>query len=119
MDSGLNEQKPSYERVRYMRLLVFFDLPVESAAQKKSYRLFRRFLIKDGYLMLQESVYAKLVTNDGAAGAAIMRLRKHRPSGGLVQVLKVTEKQFSTMDYITGNREAYDEIDTLEEFLVL
>ena len=48
-----------------------------------------------------------------------MRLRKHRPPEGLVQVLKVTEKQFATMEYVTGNREAYDEVDTMEEFLVL
>lgn len=106
-------------RVRFMRLLVFFDLPVESVSQRKEYRLFRKFLIKDGYLMLQESVYAKLVVNEGAAGASIMRLRKNRPPEGLVQVLKVTEKQFATMDYITGNREGYDEVDTMEEFVVL
>ncbi len=106
-------------RVRYMRLLVFFDLPVETAAQRKAYRLFRKHLIKDGFLMLQESVYVKLVVNDGAAGATIMRLRKTRPSEGLIQVLKITEKQFATMDYITGNREAYDEVDTMEEFVVL
>lgn len=106
-------------RIRYMRLLVFFDLPVVTAKQRKEYRLFRKHLIKDGYLMLQESVYAKLVTNDGSAGAAIMRLRKKRPPEGLVQVLKVTEKQFATMTYITGNRDAYDELDTMEEFVVL
>lgn len=106
-------------RVRFMRLLVFFDLPIETATQRKEYRLFRKFLIKDGYLMMQESVYAKLVVNDGAAGASVMRLRKHRPPEGLVQVLKVTEKQFATMDYITGNRDAYDEVDTMEEFVVL
>ena len=69
--------------------------------------------------MLQESVYAKLVINEGAAGAAVMRLRKHRPPNGLVQVLKITEKQFSTMEYITGNRESYNEVDTMEEFMVL
>lgn len=109
----------SQYRFRYMRLLVFFDLPVETAAQRKDYRLFRKHLIKDGFLMLQESVYAKLVTNEGAAGAVVMRLRKHRPPQGLVQVLKVTEKQFATMEYITGNREAYDEVDTMEEFLIL
>lgn len=109
----------SQYRFRYMRLLVFFDLPVETAAQRKDYRLFRKHLIKDGFLMLQESVYAKLVINEGAAGAVVMRLRKHRPSHGLVQVLKVTEKQFATMEYITGNREAYDEVDTMEEFLIL
>ena len=61
-----------------MRLMVFFDLPVETASQRREYRLFRKFLIKDGYLMLQESVYAKLVVNDGAAGASPTRLQPHR-----------------------------------------
>ena len=54
-------------KVRYMRLIVFFDLPVKTAKQRKDYRQFRKFLLKDGYLQLQESVYAKLVVNDGAA----------------------------------------------------
>lgn len=109
----------SQGRMRYMRLVVFFDLPVETAAQRKEYRLFRKFLIKDGYLMVQESVYAKLATNDGTADSALLRMKKHRPTDGLVQVLKVTEKQFATMIYITGKREAYDEIDTMEELVVI
>ena len=49
----------------------------------------------------------------------MQRLRKHRPPAGLVQVLRVTESQYSTMEYITGNRESYEEIDTMEELLVL
>lgn len=102
-----------------MRLMVFFDLPNETAKQRKEYRLFRKHLLKEGYLMLQESVYAKLVTNEGAAGAAVARLLKHRPPEGLVQVLKVTERQFETMVYITGTREVYDEVDTMEELLIL
>lgn len=106
-------------RVRYMRLLVFFDLPVETAKQRKEYRRFRKFLLKEGYLMLQESVYVKLVTNDGNAGSAIQKMRKNRPLQGLIQVLKITERQFETMVFITGNKDSYDEVDTLEEFLVL
>lgn len=102
-----------------MRLIAFFDLPTDTPGQRKDYRLFRTFLLKDGYLMLQESVYAKLVINDGVAGYAVQRLRKHRPPAGLVQVLKVTESQFSTMEYITGNRDAYDEVDTTEELMIL
>lgn len=102
-----------------MRLVVFFDLPVDTARQRKDYRLFRKFLIKDGYLMLQESVYAKLVVNDGAATASMSRLRKNKPPKGLVQVLRVTESQFATMEYITGERASYDEVDTMEELLVL
>jgi CRISPR-associated protein Cas2 len=102
-----------------MRVFVFFDLPVDTATQRKEYRTFRKYLIKEGYLMLQESVYAKLTINDNNADAAIVRLKKHRPSFGLVQVLKVTEKQFATMVYIVGNRGAYDEVDTMEEFIVI
>ena len=85
----------------------------------QDYRIFRKFLLKDGFLPLQESVYAKLVVNDAAAGSAIARVRKNRPPSGLVQILKVTESQFATMDYITGDRPAYEEIDTMEELLIL
>ena len=104
------------ERVRYMRLVLFFDLPVET---RKDYRLFRKFIMKDGFLPLQESVYAKLVVNDASAESAIARVRKNRPPAGLVQVLKVTENQFATMEYITGERPDYEEVDTMEELLIL
>lgn len=48
------------ERVRFMRLMVFFDLPTETAPQRREYNRFHRFLLKNGYLMLQKSVYTKL-----------------------------------------------------------
>ena len=102
-----------------MRLIVFFDLPVETAKQRKDYRLFRKYLIKEGYLMVQESVYAKLTTTEAASSAAIERLKKNRPPVGLVQVLKVTEKQYATMVYVTGERADCDEIDTMEDLVVI
>lgn len=102
-----------------MRLIVFFDLPVQTAKQRKDYRLFRKFLLKDGYLQLQESVYAKLVVNDGIASAAVARLRKNRPPAGLVQVMRVSEAAYATMEFITGDRKVYDEVDTTEELLIL
>lgn len=107
------------ERVRYMRLMLFFDLPVKTSKQRKDYRTFRKFLLKDGFLQLQESVYSKLVINDAMAGSSINRVRKNRPPEGLVQILKVTENQYSTMDYITGSRADYEEVDTTEELLVI
>ena len=107
------------DRVRYMRLVLFFDLPVKTAKQRKDYRVFRKFLLKDGFLQLQESVYSKLVINDALANSSVNRVRKNRPPEGLVQVLKVTENQYSTMDYIVGSRAEYEEIDTTEELLVL
>ena len=48
-----------------------------------------------------------------------MCIRDSRPPAGLVQALKVTEKQFAGMEFITGSRQSYSELDTLEEFVVL
>ena len=49
-----------------MRVLVFFDLPVVTGENKKEYRRFRKYLLKNGFLMLQESVYCKLALNGTA-----------------------------------------------------
>ncbi len=46
-----------------MRVIVFFDLPVGTSAQRRSYNQFRRMLVKAGFLMMQESVYTKLALN--------------------------------------------------------
>ena len=85
-----------------MRILVFFDLPVLSLEQRRDYRSFRKFLIKDGFIMLQESVYCKMVLNESAAKSVVEQVKKNRPEDGLVQLLTVTEKQFSKMEYIVG-----------------
>lgn len=102
-----------------MRLVVFFDLPVLTAAQRKSYRKFRKFLIKDGYVMMQESVYSKMVLDGTIADATIARLRRNRPAQGLVQVLRVTEKQFSGMVEIVGTRKGSSVVDSADRLLVL
>lgn len=102
-----------------MRLIVFFDLPMETYAQKRSYADFRRFLLNDGYLMMQKSVYVKLIINDQNASAVIARLKLHKPHYGLVQLLKVTEKQYTNIEYISGNSKSHNVIDTLESILIL
>ena len=85
-----------------MRVIVFFDLPVETNEDKRNYRKFRTFLIKNGFLMLQESVYAKLSLNYTHTEQIMSEVRKNKPQKGSVQVLTVTEKQFSKMEHITG-----------------
>ena len=67
--------------------------------------------------MLQESVYCKLAQNDTAADTLIDNLRKNKPSAGLVQVMKLTEKQFSRMEYIVG--ESKTEVLNTDERLVI
>ena len=50
-----------------MRVIVFFDLPTESLDDRREYRKFRKFLVKKGFLMMQESVYSKIALNQTAA----------------------------------------------------
>ena len=102
---------------RYMRVVVLFDLPITTDQAKREYRQFRKYLVKSGYLMLQESVYCKLAQNDTAADTLIDNLRKNKPSSGLVQVMKLTEKQFSRMEYIVG--ESKNEVLNSDERLVI
>ena len=101
-----------------MRILVMFDLPVGTESEKKNYRLFRKYLIKSGFLMLQESVYCKIAQNTTVADAIIANVRKNRPDDGLVQVLKITEKQYSRMEYIVGESKS-DVLDSDERLVVL
>ena len=101
-----------------MRILVMFDLPVGTESERKNYRLFRKYLIKSGFLMLQESVYCKIAQNTTVADAIIANVRKNRPDDGLVQVLKITEKQYSRMEYIVGESKT-DVLDSDERLVVL
>ena len=87
---------------RFMRIIVFFDLPTITDKDRREYRRFRKFLIKSGFMMLQESINSKLATNDSAAEAIITSVRSDKPEDGLVQVLRITEKQFARMEYIVG-----------------
>lgn len=87
-----------------MRVIIFFDLPTESLENKRAYRTFRKFLIKKGFLMLQESVYCKLALNQTVSNAIIDSVKKNRPADGLVQLLVITEKQFAKMEYICGEK---------------
>lgn len=103
---------------RYMRILVMFDLPVGTEAERKNYRMFRKHLIKSGFLMLQESVYCKIAQNSTMADAIISNVKKNRPDHGLVQVLKITEKQYSKMEYIVGESKS-DVLNSDERLVIL
>ena len=101
-----------------MRVIVFFDLPVLTEKNRKEYREFRKFLIKSGFLILQESVYCKLAQNSTVADTIQENVRKNKPSSGLVQLLRVTEKQYAKMDFIVGESNS-KVLDSDERLVVL
>lgn len=101
-----------------MRMLIFFDLPVLTSKQRKAYRDFRKFLLKSGFMMIQESVYCKLVQNPVVADVLQTSIRNNKPNEGLVQVLRVTEKQYSKMEYIVGEKQS-SVLDSDERLVIL
>ena len=85
-----------------MRTIVFFDLPNVYSRDKRNYFLFRKFLLHEGFIMLQESVYSKIVLNSQQAKLLIQKVRKNAPKRGLIQLLTITEKQYANIEYIVG-----------------
>jgi CRISPR-associated protein Cas2 len=86
-----------------MRLLVMFDLPTVTAQDRRNYRQFRKGLLKNGFYMLQESVYCRMVLNQSVETNVREAVKRIKPSEGFVMLLSVTERQFSKADFIVGN----------------
>lgn len=100
-----------------MRILVLFDLPITTLENKRSYRAFRKYLLKNGFMMMQESVYCRIALNAVVAGAIINNVKLNLPTDGLVQLLTVTERQFSRMEVLLG--EEHNNVLNSDERLVI
>lgn len=85
-----------------MRILVMFDLPVITKIERRNYNRFRKFLLQNGFVMMQESIYCKLVLNKTAAESVLSNIRKNKPPKGLIQMMTITEKQFSEIELVVG-----------------
>ncbi len=92
----------SAETRRYMRILVFFDLPMVTRTERRAYTIFRRFLINDGYDMIQFSIYGRILNGNDAEQKHMKRLVDNLPPAGSVRCLSVTEKQFASMKLLVG-----------------
>lgn len=66
----------------FMRLILFFDLPMTTKEEVKIYTRFRKYLIKNGYMMMQFSVYCKIFPNREATVKHVEILRKNVPKKG-------------------------------------
>lgn len=74
--------------------------------------------MKNGFLMLQESVYCKLALNSTAVNAIVENIHKNKPEEGLIQLLTVTEKQYAKMDIIIGEIKS-EVLDSDERLVIL
>lgn len=93
---------------KFMRILVFFDLPVKTASERRAATQFRNFLLKDGYHMVQYSVYTRICNGSDAVEKHETRLKLHLPPKGSIRSLVVTEKQYDSMKILLGESQFCD-----------
>ncbi len=101
-----------------MRILLFFDLPTDTAKSRKIYSRFRKLLINEGFIMMQESVYTKLALNNSIVNSVKDKIYKNKPPEGIVQMLVITEKQFNNIEYIVGKKDT-NVADSTERMIIL
>jgi len=101
-----------------MWLMVFFDLPVRDPSQRKRATRFRNHLKRDGFMMLQLSVYARACRGQEAVEKHLRRLRANLPKEGSVRSLQVTDKQYSRMELLLGTSPKTERIGTTQLILL-
>ena len=101
-----------------MRMIVFFDLPMNSKKKVRTYTQFRKFLIKSGFSMMQFSIYCKVFNNVEVAQAYLKILKKNVPMQGQIRIMIVTEKQYNDIEIIIGGKSKQEEKITIDPFVL-
>lgn len=103
----------------FMRLILFFDLPVITKSDRHAYSVFRKYLLKQGYLMMQYSVYSKIFNNQEAVENHIKILKKNVPKDGSIRAMMVTEKQYSKIIILLGVKSVNEEMINMDTVIKL
>lgn len=101
----------------FMRLLVFFDLPVTETEDRRIAARFRKDLLKEGFTMLQFSIYCRVCRGIDIVEREIKRIKKVLPPKGNIRILTVTEKQYGSMVFLVGEPKK-DEVIGAEQLLL-
>lgn len=103
---------------KFMRILVFFDLPVATKTERRVATQFRNFLLKDGYHMVQFSVYSRVCNGRDAVQKHKERIYKNVPDNGSVRLMVITEKQYEAVEILVGKK-AQDDTPAAYEQLTI
>lgn len=98
--------------------MLMFDLPVETAAERRSYARFVKFLKKQGFIMFQKSIYCKLSINESSVKLLEKTIKNNLPKKGMVSILTLTENQFNSIEFLLGEFET-DVLNTNERIVEL
>lgn len=92
-------------RYRIMWLFVFFDLPTETKKDRRNASMFRKNILKDGFDMMQFSVYTRHCASSESADVHEKRIKMLLPPLGKVSILRITDKQYGNIMNFWGRLE--------------
>lgn len=101
-----------------MRIIIFFDLPVKTKANRREATRFRNFLLNDGYHMLQYSVYARVCNGIDAVEKHRNRVKQNLPDNGAIRMMVITEKQYESIDILLGHLTPADDPFQVEQLSI-
>ena len=107
----------SYES-RFMRLFVFFDLPTGTKKQRSQATKFRNMLLKNGFMMLQFSVYVRVCKGQDIVSKYLDIVMKHLPSKGHIRAMQVTDKQYERMEILIGEETVEEKNVGMQQLLL-
>jgi len=107
----------SYES-RFMRLFVFFDLPTGTKKQRSQATKFRNMLLKNGFIMLQFSVYVRVCKGQDMVSKYLDIVMKHLPAKGHIRALQITDKQYERMQILIGEETTEEKNVGMQQLLL-
>lgn len=87
---------------RHNVILVLYDLPSVSAKDKKTGAEFRKQLIRFGYIIVQKSVYVKLIRHSSTIKSELGRLEEIIPDQGNIKALPMSLNEFRKLVSLSG-----------------
>ena len=87
-----------------MWVIVLFDLPTDTPKARKQYTHFRKYLLDNGFSMMQYSVYIRHSASDENAKVHAKRVKSQLPPDGEVRIIKITDKQFGNIEVFYGKK---------------
>jgi CRISPR-associated protein Cas2 len=100
----------TFSAYKGMWLVAMFDLPVDTASRRRAYTRFRKDLLREGFMRLQYSVYARYCISEEVSSGHRQRIKGALPEEGEVRVVTLTDHQFGKMEvYLGKNREPTEE----------
>jgi CRISPR-associated protein Cas2 len=95
-----------FNAYRIMWVLVLFDLPTETAEERKTAARFRKDILKDGFTMFQFSIYLRHCPSRENAEVHINRVKRILPSLGHIGIICITDKQFGDIELFYGRKQS-------------